>query len=301
MSQRPISIRPRRADDEARLYRPVWRTAWTEAFLLIGAAIATIIVFRALPFRLNADGRQMFGLGFALLPLVLWYLISFRAEQRAIQPRERLLTVMLVGGLCASGIGLPITERLFAVEEWLPNAAGFSRVIGYTLCLGITQEFLKYAAMRYTVFPDVFRTRLDGIAYAMATALGYATVIAIDFVLRNDLTPDGYALRITEIVLPHVAISTILGYCLVALRRETGSIFLVPLGLIAAAFFAGLAVVMRGGLIVGGVSTAATGNNAPFGLAMAIFIVVLLYSVMNFLIRSADNRESHRARPEFER
>jgi hypothetical protein len=295
---RPILLTPQREEKEIYPYRRVWRTAAREAILLILAVVATLLATRFLPIRLSETGRRVFGIGFALLPLGLWWLISYRAERSALQPRERLFTVVVLGALAASGVALPVTERLFAVEDWLATAGGLDRLAGYVLTVGIVQEFLKYAVMRYSLWPRVFRTRLDGVAYAMATAVGYATALNLNLVTGSDLDPISVALRVAETTLAQVAISTIMGLCLSELTQPTVPVFIVPGGLILASALAGLAIVLRGGLIVGGVGVGSTGNNAILGLGMAIFLIVFLFSSMGFLIHSADERDLLRRRPE---
>jgi RsiW-degrading membrane proteinase PrsW (M82 family) len=295
---RPILLTPQREEKEIYPYRRVWRTASREALVLILATAATILATRFLPVRLSETGRRVFGVGFALLPFGLWWFISFRAERRALQPRERLLTVALLGALAASGVALPVTERLFAVEDWLTTAGGLDRLAGYMLTVGVVQEFLKYAVMRYSLWPRVFRTRLDGVAYAMATAVGYATALNLNLVTGSDLDPVSVALRVCETTLAQVAIGTIMGFCLSELTQPTVPIFIVPGGLILASVLAGFSIVLRGGLIVSGVSSSSTGNNAIMGLGMAIFLVVALFSSMGFLIHNADERDLLRRRPE---
>jgi hypothetical protein len=296
MTARPVLLTPQREEKETYPYRRVWRTAYTEAWLLIGLTVTVILAARLVP--LDEDGRRLFRIGFALLPLVLWLLISYRAERRALSPRPRLISAVILGGLVASGVGVPIIDQLFAVEEWLATADGLSRLLGYTLTVGMVQEFLKYAVLRYSLWPGVFRTRLDGVAYAMATAIGYATALNLFFALSGDVDPVSAALRIAEITLAQVTVSTIMGLALSELAMPGVPVYFVPLSLIIAAGLAGLAIVFRGGLVVGGIGIGATGNNAIFGLGQAVFLVVALYTSMSFLINSADERDRLRGRAE---
>ena len=48
--------------------------------------------------------------------------------------------------------------------------------------IGFIQEFLIYAALRYTVYysPE-FDERVDGIIYAAAAGLGYATTLNLQY------------------------------------------------------------------------------------------------------------------------
>jgi RsiW-degrading membrane proteinase PrsW (M82 family) len=239
---------------------------------------------------------------FALLPFGLWLGISYLGERRAQQPRQRLFIVAILGALVANAVGLPFIQRVLAVDEWLSTASGTSRILGYLLSIGITQEFLKYAVVRYSVWPGCFRVRSDGIAYAMAAATGYATVLNLNYALNVSATPAVYALRITEITLVQLAVSTIVGYFLSELKLTYNTApYWLPAGLLLAALIESLAIVFRGGLIVGGVSPDSTANNAFQGLGAAVFLVVLLFTSVNFLINNADESAVLRNRTELGR
>lgn len=298
MTSRTATLTRRRQAIEIYPYRRVWRTANLEALLLFTATVAVLLATRFAPFPPNADLRRLFAVGFALLPLALWLLITYRAERRAPQPRQRLFTVLILGALVASGVALPLTGQFLQVDDWLPTADGLTRLIGYFLAVGIVQEFLKYAVMRYSIWPGAFQTRQDGVAYAIATSIGYATALNLHFAFSGDYAPGATALRITEITLAHVAISPIMGYCLAELRQPMVSVLLVPGGLLLSAALAGFAIVFRGGLVVGGVAPGSTGSSIVFGLGMAVILMALLFSSMGFIINSADVRDRLRAAPE---
>ncbi len=300
MSFEPILLAPQREEKEVYPYRRVWRTALIEIGILLVLTSAAVLVSRFASPRLSETQRKVFGLAYALAPFALWIVISYLGERRVLQPRHNLFAVVILSALVANAIGIPLVERLFAVQEWLSTAPGSTRIIGYMLTAGITQEFLKYAVVRYSVWPGCFRIRSDGIAYAMAAAIGYATVLNLDFALNTTATPMTYALRISETTLSQLAIGTIMGYFLAELKltRNTG-IFWLPGGLVLSSLLTGLAIVFRGGLIVGGVSTTSTANNAVQGLGVAVFLVIVMFASVYFLINNADERAQLRSRPEF--
>jgi hypothetical protein len=101
------------------------------------------------------------------------------------------------------------------------------------------------------------------------------------------------------VTLAQAAISPIMGYFLSELKltRNTG-VFWLPGGLLLAAFLAALSIVLRGGLIVGGISATTTASNPFLGLGSAVFLVVLLFSSVYFLINNADERARLSRRPE---
>jgi RsiW-degrading membrane proteinase PrsW (M82 family) len=302
VSFEPILLAPQKVEREIYPYRRVWRTAIIEVAILLAVTVAATLLQRFAPLQLAESQRRLFGGIFALLPFALWLGISYLAERRSPQPRQRLFVVALLGALVANAVGLPLVKQVIAVDEWLSTASGTSRILGYLLSVGIIQEFLKYAVVRYSVWPGCFRIRSDGIAYAMAAAIGYATVLNLDYALNITATPAIYTLRITEITMVQLAVSTIVGYFLSELKltRNTAAYWL-PGGLLLAALLDSLAIVFRGGLIVGGVSPDSTANNAFQGLGAAVFLVVFLFSSVNFLVNNADERATLRSRTELGR
>jgi hypothetical protein len=300
VSFEPILLAPQKEEQEIYPYRRVWRTASIEVVVLLSVTVASVIVSRFWTPSLTETQRHVIGMGYALLPFFLWVGISYWAERRAQEPRARLFTVVILGALVANAVGVPLVDRVFAVDEWLTTASGSSRIIGYMLTVGITQEFLKYAVVRYSAWPGCFRIRSDGVAYSVAAAVGYATVLNVNFAVNTSATPAVYALQIAEATLAQVAISPIMGYFLSELKltRNTG-IFWLPGGLLLAAFLAALVIVLRGGLIVGGISPNTTASNAFQGLGASVFLVVFLFSSVYFLINNADERARLSRRPEF--
>ncbi|PJF31842.1 MAG: hypothetical protein CUN51_02555 [Candidatus Thermofonsia Clade 1 bacterium] len=294
MTSQPYLLTPQRAESDRYPYRRVWRTAWLEAVILLVLTAALVFGTRLVDLRLPATAERALSFIYAILPLGLWLGISYAAERRALQPRRNLPAVVMLGGLAASGVAVPLTA-IFAAEEWLSTASGLDRIIGYTLTVGVVHEFLKYAVLRYSVWRTEFNTRLDAVAYAMAAAIGFATALNIHFALNNTLNLASAALRMTEITLAQVAISPILGFVLYELRKPNVFVLTPVLGVLIAALFNALSIVIRAGLIVAGVSRTSTANNAIYGLGMALFLIVVLFSALSFLVRAADEREALRA------
>ena len=300
MSFDPILLAPEKEEKEIIPYRLVWRSAVTEIVILLALTAAILIIMRVYKGSLADSQRRIIGIGMALVPLSLWGLISYVGERRAPQPRARILTVVILTGLAANAIGIPLVQGFFAVDRWLSTASGIARILGYTLTAGIVQEFLKYLVMRYTVWPANFRTRSDGVAYAMAAGIGYATILNLNYVFNNAADPTGVALRVAEYTLSQLAISVVMGYYLaeVKLNRDANILWL-PIALLFGSLLTGLFITVRGGLIVGSISTATTANNGVQGLGIAVFLVVVLFYSFYFLINNADERTQLRSRPEF--
>ncbi|GAB4554424.1 MAG: hypothetical protein OHK0023_24530 [Anaerolineae bacterium] len=291
MSVKPYLLSSTQSAPDEYPYRRVWRTAWLEAIVLVAITSAITLGSRIVPLEFSQNNERLFGIAFALLPLGLWVVISYRAERAARMSRSRLMTVVILGGLAASGVAIPVIDQFFVSEEWLTNASGITRIVGYTLSVGLVHEFLKYAVVRYSVWRDLIETRQDAVAYSLACGVGFGTALTVHFALNNTLHPAAAALRITEIFTAQVAIAPIMGYVLYEMRNPKVFTLLPAFGLMIASLFNALSIVIRAGLIVSGISRTSTSNNALFGLGMVVFIVVVLYSALGFIIRSADERD----------
>ena len=290
MSFEPILLAPETEQEVRYPYRRVWRTAWLEMSLLF-LAVLLIVVLTDLFGVLPADWRDRGPrVGIALLPWVLWLVFSYRGERRAIQPRDGMLGMLALGALAASGVGIVLDERLFLLDDWLPRTGFFGRVIGYTLTAGMTAQFLKYAALRYTIWPGRFRQRLDGIAYALAVSLGYALVYNLRFALFTDATLTATALRVASFTFLHVAVGVIVGFFLAEMAIGRVPVFWLSLGVGLAAFVSGLYYAFRGVAIVSGLSVAGTGSAPIRGLLLAFGLVAVTFMIVAFIVASADAR-----------
>jgi len=239
-------------------------------------------------------------LGYAVVPTSLWIIISYWGELRAPQPRERLFTVVVLSALAANAIGVPLLERALAVDQWLSTSSAATRILGYALTTGITQEFLKYIVIRYSVWPRCFRTRTDGIAYGFAAGIGYATVLNLNYAFTTIADPASIALRVSEFTLMQVSISTIMGYALAELKLSSAaSIFWLPGSLLLASVLTGLGITFRGGLVVSAVSDRSNASIPLQGLGAALFLAFALLASFYFLINNADERARMRGQPEF--
>jgi hypothetical protein len=301
LSFEPIQLAPAREAPEVYPYRRVWRTASIEVVLLLAVSAMLALIGRFVNLHLGANSRSLVCTFIAFLPLLFWLLISYRGERLAPLPRPRLLAVMMLGFLVANAIGIPLIDQVFQVEGWLSTASGLNRILGYTFTFGVVAEFLKYAVVRYSVWPSAIRIRNDGIAYAMAAAIGYTTALTISYILKfqGDLDPIAAMIHITGIALSQVAISTIMGYLLSELKiSQPAPVFALPLGLAFAALLNGIYISVRSGLVVGVLSTSSTANSAFSGLGAAVFLVIALFVVINVIITNADERARLRGRPE---
>lgn len=295
MSFEPILLAPEAEMAPAYPYRRVWRTGWQEAILLFFA----VLILWALRtfFDLAAFNRQdtVSKLGIALLPLAAWLAISYRAERRALQPRPRMLTVLLLGALVANAIAVPLEEHLFAPDQWLPTVGFFARVLGYTTTLGITAAFLIYFVLRFSVWPQHIARRQDSVAYSLTAALGYAMVLSLRFALSSEATLVATGLRVASLVYVHLAMGAIVGFFMGELILARVSILWLPIGLSLSALVGGLHYGFRAIAILGGLSLEGTGSNPVRGLLLAFGFLSIVYLSLAFVIHSADVRQAYAA------
>ena len=290
MSVRPGLLAPFDAPKDVYPYRRVWRTALIEIGLLVTFTGIVMLGMRVTHPTLGDTSRHVIGLILALVPVGLWLAITYWAELQAPQPRARLLPVLFLSALLANAIGVPLVDRLFAVEEWLPAAGAVTRIIGYTLISGFTMEFLKFAVLRYTVWDEHLKTRQDGIAYSLAAAVGYAVVLNLNYVFDQPADPASVALRVAGNTLSQLAIGVIVGTVLAELKIGNLSIIGLPASLSIAALLHGLFITVRAGVVVGTFSTTASGNLPVASLIVAAALVVIVFSVVGFLVQTADAR-----------
>jgi RsiW-degrading membrane proteinase PrsW (M82 family) len=185
----------------------------------------------------------------------------------------------------ASGAGQPIIS-LFRADEWVQGSV-WLRLGALILIVGFTQEFFKYAAVRYTVFPTAdFGGRLDGIIYGVAAGLGYATALNLTYVLSNQgVVPFFGSLRMVDTALAQAGFVAITCYFLAGARNGERPVWWVPVGLTTAAILNGLFAFLRREVMVQGLTSRPM--NALF-LSIAFLAVAL--GILFFMIHRAERR-----------
>lgn len=276
-------LAPTEDSEEPFPYRRVWRTLVIELGVLGAAVLFVIIITR---FGIVPDTYSpTLGTGVALLPIATFLFFSIRREQRVLEPRQGLLALLVLGAIVANGVVVPIINFIFTPERWLPGAGFFNRLLGYAFTIGILGEFAKYAIVRYTIWPDRFRTRLDGVAYSIAVALGFATVLNLRLVLLDELALSSAAINILTNVYIHIAIGAVIGYFLSELAIGDPSSLWLPMGLFIAAMLSGIHAAFRGIAISSGLGSRELG-----GLLLVIGLSAAILGIISFLIESAEAR-----------
>ncbi len=283
-----------RPEEEVYPYRRVWRSIVIENGILVGVVLALVFIPSFLGIRIPKGLQQPTNILLALLPAILWMIFSRLQERRAIQPRKGLLSVAIVSALVANAVGIPLVKDFLKIDEWLSLSSAIDRIIGYTLTVGMIQELLKYLVIRYVAWPGQFRIRLDGVAFAVASAIGYATVQNLHFAIDYNIAVDSMAQRLLITMAMHIGASVIISYGLAELRFGTPSPFMMPFLLGVGAFIVGIAIPVRAGLVNAGFSLNGAFTRPIFGLGFSLVLLVAPIALMAWLYDNAERREQER-------
>jgi len=283
-------LTPPRKEEEIYPYRRVWPSITIEVGGVFAAAISLYILNAFLGFAIPSPLRLPANITLALLPAILWIFASRWRERTALEPRRGLLSVAVISALVANAIGIPIINAL-SPDDWLSLSGTFNRILGYAVTTGIIHEILKYLVLRYTAWPDHYRNRLDSIAYSMAAATGYVTVLNLQLVLGESLAPEVVAMRVFSNTAAQVAAGFLVAYGLSEVRFNPRSFLLMPFTMMAAALIHGLTIASRAGLVNGSFFLGIGGTRPLFGLLFSLIVVVGALLVIAFLFNNADRRE----------
>jgi protease PrsW len=277
MSDRPSSLAPVKR-------KSLWSSNWISLvflglFLLVCFGIEMLLKPTFSPGGLLATGVVM-----SLVPAVLWLVFFYRQDRLEPEPKGMVMQVFILGGLLAAAIGIPLVNDVFQISTWL--VSGFwVNLLGAIFVVGFTQEFLKYVAVRFTMYDSSeFDERTDGIIYATAAGLGFATVLNIFFVVSSGGVNLGMgAVRIVLTSLAQASFAGITGYFLGKEKLEHKPAWWVPVGITIAAVLNGVfnyvwGVLKRSGLTSGGIL------GSWGGLVMAIILSVAVTVILSWLI-----------------
>lgn len=240
-------------------------------------SLGLVVVFVLVVFAVEAWVQPVFdqttltvtGVILSLVPALLWIAFFYRRDRMEPEPKSMVIQLFFLGGLLAAAVGIPVVENFFQVSEWLYTNL-WTRLLGGILVIGFTQEFLKYAAVRWTVYKSQeFDEPIDGIIYATAAGLGYAAMLNIQFVLESGGVNLGAGvIRITIISLAHASFAGVVGYFLGIEKFENRPIWYTSLGVVLAAVLNGVFFTLRSVVTQSGLSEA----NAWLGFVLAALL-----------------------------
>lgn len=263
---------------------------WRDEFLLvIGLCVFVGIVYaldNALHPVFTPTTLLLTGVFLAIVPAFIWMIFFYLQDSAEPEPKGYVIGVFVLGGLLAASIGIPVVENLFRVSHWIYTNT-VATILGGILVVGFTQEFLKYAAVRYSIYhSDEYDEPTDGVIYATAAGLGYATMLNINFVISNGGVDLGTGIiRMAVVALAHAAFSGITGYFLGRAKFESEQIWWMPLGITLAATFNGLFNWLQGVVTRPTITLSGSTNNPWLGLALAAVVALITTGLVLTLVR----------------
>ena len=284
----PGLLTPPREEEEIFPYRPVWRSVAIVSGLLLVMTVSIYVLVNVIGLSAPDSLRLYLGIPVALAPAGLYLVFSWFREQLVPAPRQRLIAVLVISGLVASAIGIPLINDFFQVSRWLPLSSAINRIVGYTFIVGIVQETLKYGVVRFTVWPQQYRIRLDAMAYGVAAAIGYATAVNIHFVGTYHASLDVVALRVFTTFAVHLSATACVSYGLAEVRFSDPLPFFLPMSLFVAALVTGVAIPIRAGLVNAAFALGVSATRPLFGLGFSVALLLGSLLVIAFLFNTAE-------------
>jgi RsiW-degrading membrane proteinase PrsW (M82 family) len=257
------------------------------SLLLILVLVGFVIVVSLIEPRLAQVAGPwlvLAGVLLSLVPAVLWLVFFYLQDRAEPEPKHHVGGVFVLGALLAAAIGQPVIRNLFQVQSWMYES-WWVQLLASILIVGFVQEFLKYAAVRYSIYrSSEFDERVDGVVYAVAAGLGYATVLNFQVVLEHGGVDLGVGVMIVTVnALAHASFAGITGYFLGQAKFETTPPYWLPLGVSLAALLNGLFFFLEDQVTLQGLSF--TPVNGVILAALFAFAVLLL---VFFLIRRSN-------------
>ncbi len=262
----------------------LWQSGWALVAALVGFVLLVVGIDSFVQPSLEGRSLIVAGIVMALVPAALWLVFFYLQDRLEPEPKRYVAGIFVLGALLAGAVGIPLVNDLFQVREWLYESP-LVQLVGGILVIGFIQEFLKYAAVRYTLFDSAeFDERIDGIIYGTAAGLGYATMLNIHYVVSNagvDLSVGVIRMVITS--LAQASFAGIVGYFLAQDKFEGKPVWWMPCGLALAAVLNGLFIFVRELAMVRGLEF-----NPWNGLIVATLIALIILAALFWLMRRAN-------------
>lgn len=287
----PNLLTPPREEEIIYPYRKVWRSIVIEGFLLISVVVVIYGGFEIINLDFNDRFTGYINAGLALFPMLLWLVFSLWRERFVTEPRTQLFIVFIITALVANAVSIPLIEQYIDVSNWLSLSNAIDRIIGYTVTVGIIQEFTKYLVIRYFAWESHFRVRQDAIAYALAASIGYITVANLHFALTSSISPSQIALRVLHTYVIHIVATVIMSYGLAEIKFNPQSLLHLPFTLFIGAITTGISIPTRAGLINAGFFLGVSGQNLLFDLIFSVLFLCIPLTIVAFLYDTVETRE----------
>ena len=276
-----------------------WRTGLIAIIGLLVFVAAVVALDAALQPQLSGAVLVLTGILLALVPATLWLVFFYQQDRLEPEPVGNVARMFVIGLALAGAIGIPLTDQLFAVQNWVYNDPA-TTWLASIFVTGAVEAFIIFATVRYFIFDSPeFDERTDGVIYGTAAGLGYATALNLQFILANGGSALGSGeVFVAEVALAHAAIGGLLGYFLGRAKLEQDPIWWLPVGVLLAAVLNGLFLVLRGQLDTSTWDFAGQGGSLPTfsGLLLAGGLAIIITALVSWLMnrdiaRSLGNKQ----------
>lgn len=272
-----------------------WRTEIADIVLMLVFVGVVQLLAPTLSSSMPESVQLPLGIALAVIPAALWLSVFYAQDRAEPEPRHFVIGVAILAGLLAAAIGQPLLNGFFRVSSWIHRDT-VTELLGSILVIGIVQEVLKFAAVRFSVFySSEFDERIDGVLYGTAAGVGYATMLNLSAVLAAGGFADIGAgvVRIVITALAHGAVGGLIGYFLARAKFDHEPVWWMPLGVLLAAVINGVFSWLRGeisqsGLTLDATGTATAGYNALPALALSAVVAIALFALVFSLMRRAN-------------
>ena len=265
-----------------RAHKIIWKSGGFQIISLVVFVLIVQLIVSLTKAEPASNLLIFWGIIFSLIPAFVWLSFFYQRDRLEPEPKHYVLGVFLLGAFLAYAIGIPLVRQVFKVQNWL-YLTNWGYIFGSILIVGVIHQFLIYAAIRYTVYATrEFDEWIDGVIYATAAGLGFATVLNIYRVIDMG----GAKLVISAIFcvvtsLAYASFASIIGFSLAKVKfREDYSEWRLMAGIFAAAILNGIFFWVQRAVVIRSMD-----YNPWTSLIAGIFIVLIVYGLVDMLIR----------------
>ncbi len=252
-------------------------------FVALAAAVGS-----ALGNSLSAAALEAIGIVISLIPALIWLVFFYSQDRFEPEPKEFVLEVFVLGVLVAGALGIPLVRDVFQLSHWL-DATIWTHLFGSILVVGFVQQFLIFAAVRYSIYEsEDFRRagRRDRLCYCRGAGLRHRARISSYVTGHGGVSLGVGTIRVTVDALAYASIGGVMGYMLGQAKFEHRPFYYLPAGLILVAVLDGVFFWLQDL-----VDVRAASASSPLWLVVAVVVAVVLLGVVLALVRR-DNAET---------
>ena len=258
------------------------------AFVVLLVFVGVVAVAdRLLKPVLDGSLLLVIGVALALVPALLWMFMFYQLDSAEPEPVTDVAKIFVIGLALASAIGIPLTDQLFRVHDWLYRDP-LTTTLGSIFIIGGIEAFIVFAAVRFFIYDQPeFDERSDGVVYGTAAGLGYATALNLGFILSNHGAALGSGeIFVAETALAHAALGGLLGYFLGKAKMQHEPVWWMSLGFVIAMILNGLFYLLRGQVVEASAGFFSGGQLPSFaGLLLSGAMAVVMSGLSAYLIR----------------